>query len=120
MQNATLNVNPPSPKGVPVQLMAVDPNGNIEDIGTVTSDSLGHFETGWTPPVEGTYKILANFAGTESYWASAAETALLVTQASTSTNGAGTEQPTTAADNTLVIVGTGIAVIIAVVVVGLL
>ena len=110
MQNATLNVNPPSPKGVPVLLYAVDPNGNIQDIGTVTSDSMGYFETGWTPPIEGTYKILASFAGDESYWSSAAQTALLVTEA-TQMNG-GTEQPAAAADNTLVLAGMAVAIII--------
>ena len=62
--------------------MAVDPNGNIQDIGTVTSDSMGHFEKAWKPPVEGTYKILASFAGDDSYWSSADQTALGVTASS--------------------------------------
>src|SRR4030065_718263 len=107
MQNATLNLNPPSPKGVPVQLMAVDANGNVQDIGIVTTDSMGHYEVLWKPPVEGTYKVLATFAGDESYWSSNAETALGVTEAPQTNTG--TEQVTVAADNTAVIIGTGIA-----------
>ena len=118
MQNATLINNPPSPKGVPVQLFAIDPNGNVVDVGTVTTDSLGHFELLWTPSTIGTYKVLASFAGDDSYWSSSAETALAVT-AAPQANG-GTEQPAVAADNTAVIIGSAVAVIIAVAVVGLL
>ena len=112
MQNATLINHPPSPKGVPVQLYAVDPNGNIQDIGTVTSDSLGHYEIMWEPPVEGTYKVLASFAGDESYWSSSAEAALGVTEAPQA-NGAG-EQVAVAADNTLLFAAVIVAVIVAI------
>ena len=112
MQNATLINSPPTPKGVTVLLYAIDPNGNYEEIGTVTSDSTGLFKMLWKPAIEGEYTVYATFMGSESYWTSTGTTALGVTEAA-ATNG-GTEQPPTAADNTGVIVGTGIAVIIAV------
>ena len=111
MQNATTLNNPPTPKGVPIQLFAVDPNGNIQDIGTVTTDSLGHYEIGWAPSIEEAYKILANFAGDDSYWSSSTETALLVT-AAPQTNG-GTEQPVAAApDYTLLLAVIAVVMIV--------
>lgn len=67
--------------GVPVQLRAMRSDGSIINIGTVTSDVMGHFERLWTPPAQDTYKILATFAGSDSYWTSSAETALGVTAA---------------------------------------
>ncbi|MCW4019018.1 MAG: PQQ-binding-like beta-propeller repeat protein [Candidatus Bathyarchaeota archaeon] len=67
--------------GVEVHLTAVDPNGNTQEIGTVTSDIKGNYKTSWTPPVEGIYTIIAEFAGTESYYSSDAETGLVVSSA---------------------------------------
>jgi len=64
--------------GVPVSLIAIDPNGNPQNIGTVTSDASGQYAIAWTPPVPGLYKVIATFAGSESYWPSYAETALNV------------------------------------------
>jgi len=72
----TLMNNPPSATGVPVQLMAMASDGSLSAIGTATSDSMGHFEFLWTPPTQGTYKIIAQFSGDDSYWSSSAETAL--------------------------------------------
>jgi len=117
-QNASLINTPPSPQGVPVKLWTVDPNGNTVDIGNVTSDSNGMFKMLWTPEIEGTYTVYATFAGSESYWSSQAATVIVVTAAPTTKTG--TEQTAAIADYTGVIVGTGIAVIIAVAVVGIL
>ena len=72
---------PTNAKGVPVHLTALDPNGNTQDIGTVTSDMSGNYAIMWTPPVEGLYKIIATFEGSESYYASYAETAIGVSAA---------------------------------------
>jgi hypothetical protein len=69
-------------KGVPVNLAAVDPNGNYHEIGTVTSDSSGLFSTMWTPPVSGKYTVFAYFDGSKSYWPSHAETAFGVEEVS--------------------------------------
>ncbi len=64
-------------RGVPVKLSAIRcSDGTTIDIGTVTSDGYGNFEQKWTPPTADTYKIIATFAGSNSYGSSSAETAL--------------------------------------------
>ena len=72
---------PGNATGVPVKLTAIDPNGNTQDIGTVTSDMSGMFKKMWTPPVPGEYTVIASFEGSESYYASYAETAIGVSVA---------------------------------------
>jgi outer membrane protein assembly factor BamB len=72
---------PTDATGVPVTLQAMRSDGTVIDIAHVTSDIMGHYEYLWTPPDEDTYKILATFEGSESYWMSAAQTALGVTAA---------------------------------------
>jgi outer membrane protein assembly factor BamB len=101
--------------GVPVSLTAIDPNGNVVNIGTATTSAYyGTFEMAWTPPAEGTYKIIASFGGDDSYGSSAASTAVSVGPAPATT------QPsviTEAADITPIlyaVIGVGVAVIIAV------
>ncbi len=65
--------------GVPVTLTAMGPTGNYIDIGTVTTEGYyGTFGLSWTPTAEGTYKILATFAGDESYGSSGAATYVTV------------------------------------------
>jgi len=71
----------PDATGVTVHLTAVGANGNTEDLGVVTSDSNGIYKKMWTPTVEGEYTITASFDGTQSYWASSAETAVGVSAA---------------------------------------
>jgi hypothetical protein len=66
---------PSDATGVQVHLTAIDPNGNYQDIGYVTSDSSGLFKKMWTPPIEGEYVITASFEGSNSYYGSSAETA---------------------------------------------
>ncbi len=66
--------------GVPITLTAVDPNGNYVDLGIATSNGYyGNYELIWTPTMEGTYQIMATFAGDESYGSSGAATAIAVT-----------------------------------------
>jgi hypothetical protein len=61
--------------GVPVVLSAIAEDGSYVDIGTVTTDGYsGTFGKAWTPTTEGTYKIVASFAGDESYGSSDAAT----------------------------------------------
>jgi len=62
--------------GVEVTLDAVDPNNNWIHIGRVTSDLSGMFKKMWTPDIEGEYTVIATFEGSESYYASYAETAI--------------------------------------------
>jgi outer membrane protein assembly factor BamB len=72
---------PANATGVEVTLDAVDPNGNWVHIGTATSDTSGTFSYQWTPDVPGKYTVIATFAGSESYYASYAETAIGVDEA---------------------------------------
>lgn len=65
-------------RGVPVHLTAHSESGSTINIGTVVSDAYGTFEYKWTPPSEGTYKIIAAFAGSDSYGDSSATTSLAV------------------------------------------
>lgn len=67
--------------GVKVHLTAVDPNGNYQDIGTVTSDEMGNYAVSWKPPVPGLYIVTATFEGSASYYGSQAETAFAVSEA---------------------------------------
>ena len=73
---------PTAGSGVPVKLeVVVDPNGNWYDIGTATTDLTGYYSIDWKPPVPGRYLILASFGGSESYYGSYVETAIVVDEA---------------------------------------
>jgi hypothetical protein len=87
---------PTDAKGVQVKLTAIDPNGNTEDIGTATTDTNGNYGIMWTPPVEGQYKIIATFAGTNSYGGSEATAYLGVGSAAASPAPTATPTPTAA------------------------
>jgi hypothetical protein len=68
--------------GVPVTLYATDASGATTQIAQVTSTGTGGiFHYLWTPPAEGEFVITAEFAGTNSYGPSSAQTALGVTAA---------------------------------------
>jgi hypothetical protein len=60
--------------GVNVKLTAHLADGSTANIGTVTSDAYGKFGTLWTPPSDGTFRIVAEFEGSASYGSSADET----------------------------------------------
>ncbi|HLN45879.1 MAG TPA: PQQ-binding-like beta-propeller repeat protein [Candidatus Sulfotelmatobacter sp.] len=97
--------------GVPVSLTAMSTNGSYFDLGTLITDGYyGTFSKTWTPPVEGDYKIIASFAGDDSYGSSAASTTVSV--------GSATETPATGVitvpDYTMTIIFGVIAIIIAV------
>ena len=79
-----LYYNKPMPTdaiGVTVFLQAMRSDGNVIDIWHCTTDIMGHYEYLWTPPDQDTYKVLATFEGSESYYMSSAQTALGVTAA---------------------------------------
>lgn len=113
MQNATLLNDPSAQKGVTVRLSVVDPNGNGYEIGTVTSDSTGLYKLKWTPEIEGEYTVYATFDGSDSYWGSYATTALSVSEAVAT---ATPEQTQTTQDNTTLLYGILVAVIVAIVI----
>jgi hypothetical protein len=107
--------------GVPVSLVAIDANGAVIDLGTVTTNPYyGTFAKEWTPPAEGLYTISASFAGSDAYGVSSAGTSVSVGPATPQIT-----QPTITTetvDNSNVlyaVIGVGIAIILAVAVVGL-
>lgn len=59
--------------GVPISIDVVDSNGNFRNIGTTTSDASGTYAFNWTPDIAGAFKVIATFAGSESYYASSGE-----------------------------------------------
>ena len=85
----------------------------------VTSDSSGAYGFAFTPEVPGLYKIIAAFAGSESYWASSAECAVGVVEAPSVTPPA-EQQPTDFTPMYTAVFGAAIAIIIAVAIVGIL
>ena len=105
--------------GVPVSIDAVDPNGNSVHIATVTSDMSGTFGYMWKPDIPGKYVVTATFAGDDSYGSSWAETHVGVVEAPVVTS-TPTQTPLTMPPFEIYTVGTGIGVIIAVAIVGLL
>jgi hypothetical protein len=102
---------PTNATGVPVTLLAMRSDGTPIDIAHVTSDSMGHYEYTWTPPDQDTYKILAVFEGSNSYYTSSAETGLSVGAAAPTP-----EPPQAAPDNTPIFAGIIAAVIVAIVI----
>jgi hypothetical protein len=69
---------PTNVTGVPVTLNVLDANGNFRTIGTATTSMSGMFTFTWTPDIEGSYIVTANFAGTNSYYPSSAESSFAV------------------------------------------
>jgi outer membrane protein assembly factor BamB len=61
---------PADATGVRVDLCAVDPNGNYQDLGSTTTDSYGTFAVAFEPEVPGKYMVIASFAGSEGYYGS--------------------------------------------------
>ena len=110
--------------GVPVTLNAIASDGTLYNIGiTTTNGYYGTFITTWTPPKQDTYTITATFAGDDSYGSSSSATGLSVGPQTTAT-------PTPTATTSLANVATtsdlmmytaiaAIAIIIAIVIVGL-
>ena len=106
--------------GVPVSIDAVDPNGNYMHIATITSDGYsGTFGYNWKPTMAGQYTITATFAGDDSYGSSFATTYASVTEAPVVTT-APTATPIANPPYEMYTIGMGIAIIIAIALVGLL
>jgi hypothetical protein len=104
--------------GVEVALTAIDENNGYIDIGKATTSAFyGTFEMPWTPPNEDTYRIIASFAGDDSYGSSAASTAVSVGPAPAEIT---IPAQITPPDYTMTILAGVVAVIIAVAIVGIL
>jgi hypothetical protein len=74
---------------------------------------MGNYGLTWTPDITGDYKIIANFAGTESYYPTEAATAFYASEPATTTSPTQT-QITSAADQYLLpgIIGIIVAIVI--------
>ena len=108
---------PANVKGVPVTLSAIDPNGNLVPIGTATSDMNGNYGFAWDiPDVSGSYTILAQFEGSESYFKSQASTYAFVSDAEAPHE----PTPTPAPATDMTVLGVGVAAIIAIILVGVI
>ena len=112
---------PTNVTGVPVSISVLDSNGNTRQIGSTTSDGSGMFTFTWAPDIPGDYTLYASFAGSESYYPTAAETSFHfsepVTPAPTATPVSNVATTTDLMTYALV---TAIAIIIAIVIVGVL
>ena len=110
---------PEDAQGVTVKLYAIDPNGNYQDIGEVTSDIWGNYGKSWVPPVPGDYLVIAQFEGSDSYWQSSTSTYFVVGDASsasqllepTQPNG---PEPAEATEAPLITTEVGILIVVAV------
>jgi hypothetical protein len=71
---------PTNTTGVSVTINVIDSNGNQRPIGQTTTNANGFFSLNWKPDISGTYTVTANFAGSESYWPSHADTAFTVSE----------------------------------------
>jgi outer membrane protein assembly factor BamB len=108
---------PTNATGVEVTIDVLDSNGNYRNIGTTTSDSSGAYGFSWQPDIPGTYKVIATFAGSKSYWPSHAVTYFTVDEAPQASPPP-TPTPASAAD--LYFIPATAGMIVAIVVVGAL
>jgi outer membrane protein assembly factor BamB len=108
---------PADATGVEVTLSVLDPNNNVYDVGTATTDSSGFFKLMFTPDVPGEYTVIASFVGSGAYYGSFAETAIGVTEAPLPPL---PEEPLVLPPTESYITVATIAIIIAIAIVGLL
>ena len=104
---------PTNATGVPVTLSYIDPNGNSYSMGTTTSDMTGHYAYNFNPTIPGLYTITASFDGTNSYYASSAETSFVVAQA------AATPTPAAQSMADIYFVPVSIAIILIIIIIGI-
>jgi outer membrane protein assembly factor BamB len=103
--------------GVDVVLTVLDPNNNVYDVGTTTSDSSGFFSLDFVPDVPGKYTVVATFPGSAGYWGSFSETAIIVEEAPLPP---APEEPIVLPPTETYITAATVAIIIAIAIVGLL
>jgi hypothetical protein len=101
-----------------VTIDVLDSNGNYRTIGSATADASGTYSLTWTPDIAGNYTVIASFAGTNGYWPSYAETAFAVMSAPVAP--AAPEPAAPLPPYETYTIGTGIAIIAAVAIVGLM
>jgi hypothetical protein len=101
--------------GVQVQLTAIAPDNTEIDIGTITTDSNGKYGFAWTPQNEGTYKIIATFKGSNSYYQSEDTTYISISQTKTNTNTDNNPATPASIDSTIILSIAAIALLIAII-----
>jgi hypothetical protein len=108
---------PTDVQGIMVSINVVDSNGNNRQIGTANSDLSGTYALTWTPDIPGDFTVIANFDGSNSYGSSSAEAHFTVSNTSPTAS----PYPVTVLPATeSYILGIGIAIIIAIAIVGVL
>jgi hypothetical protein len=112
---------PTNVTGVQVTINVLDSNGNYRTIGTTTSDGSGMFTFNWIPDIPGSYTVVADFAGTQSYYPSSAETSFIATEAATPAPTAVAQSNLASTTDLMTYMAVGvIAIIIAIAIVGFL
>jgi hypothetical protein len=106
---------PTDTTGVEVTISVLDSNGNYRDIGTATTDANGFYSFEWVPDIPGKFTVYATFAGSQGYWPSSDVTAFTVMEAPEATPPP-TPEPAPMTDT--YVLGFGIAMIIAIAVIG--
>jgi len=106
--------------GVPVSLTAISQDGEYYELGiAITNGYSGAFSIEWIPPAEGKYEIIASFDADESYGSSSSTTALLVGSAP-EPYPSQVAAASPASEIIPYIIGIGIAMIVAVAIVGVI
>jgi hypothetical protein len=108
---------PSDTRGVEVTLSVVDANGNYRDIGTTTTSADGFYSFNWAPDISGKYTVYASFGGSASYYPSHAEAAFVAEEANATPTAPAEPVP---APVEMYFVGSTIAIIIAIAIIGFL
>jgi len=72
---------PANASGVDVTITVIDPNNNLQTVGTVAANTDGTYSINYTPAIPGTYQVIATFAGTNGYYPSFAHSTMYVNEA---------------------------------------
>jgi outer membrane protein assembly factor BamB len=107
---------PENATGVEVVISVLDSNGNFYEIGRTNSSSNGYYSFVYTPEISGTFDVYVTFEGTNSYYASSAETSFVIDEAPEAT---AAPTPTPAPMTDAYVLGIGAGSIIAIVAIGL-
>ncbi|MCW3996823.1 MAG: PQQ-like beta-propeller repeat protein [Candidatus Bathyarchaeota archaeon] len=119
------NPRPSDAVGVDVSLTIIDPNGNINNVGTTHSDANGVYAFQITPDMTtagpGLYTVIASFDGSGAYWPSKAESTFVINAAAPTATPPSTP-PQSAADLYFLpaIAGLFVLIIVVAIVLGLL
>jgi hypothetical protein len=107
---------PANASGVEVSINVLDSNGNYREIGTATTDVNGFYSFQWCPDIPGKFTVYSIFGGSKAYFGSYAETAFVIDNAP-ATTAAPTPAPASMVETYFV--PSVIAIIVAIIVVGL-